>query len=1268
MASEQLDAAMDHWRAGDLDTAAALFREIAATGDPEASHLLAGLLHEQGDLDGAEAAHRSVVQSGDPVFGQRSAMAMGMMFIHAKEWPAAHRVLSIASDGADFEVAALADTALVLVCSQLGDARAAREALERARRCDSPAVAELSARLELPDFPDERVPAHDRYAAAEDEDDFLALLTCGDPEVVALASFRLHRMYADAGRFAAAREVLEHAVAAGDEGHRAEAYGLLGAVLAELGEDGEAAAAYRVAAEDPRPGVRLPALVELAEVTARLGGEGEAWSLLRRVVASGHAEHAVRARAVLARMQAETGEAAAALASVRAVLEAADGTWAPGCVALLARLLERAPDARDEIAELARTAARHPARDAAFLGALLLGHDALRPPPDAPAEGPALPDVDAGLERFRSGDLDGARRLLRRAADAGAPVQAPRAMLALAELEIGAGDREQAEELLTYVAEGDDVAQGFQAAFLLHLLRLSGEQPHPVLGALLDRRRLGREEWLARHRAVARHPDPAVSAIGAAVCGHVLASSGYDLPGAAAMLRAAADDGDPLALSYAAVACKDAPGEASALLRRAGQDGHPALAPWVAYLLGGLVATGEAREAYGPALEAGSRGLRVAAATELAARYEREGDLAAACPMYERLAAEGEPALGALALALVRLDDLEGARAACARDSGAVAAFGALLLDRDFAGAAQAFPAGDATATAFALECAYAWHRAGDAPATAHTLTLLAPVAPSRTEPPAEQPVAPLAPGDRARTWSPAALLAGLLEERGDVVGARRVLGEAAAGGDLACRRRLLVHLLVQGDLDAVVAEAERAVAGGDPETTATGYRTWGAARRASGDLEEAARLFRSGVAVGFPGATPGLRVELARVLRELGDHAGADREIRLAVESDDPAAVAGGGVLLGGWLREEGDLHGAARAFAAAAGAGVGGTALDDLDALAREACLRGDHGLALDVLDLLGTHLRAGVAGLAVELGDMCADPAAVRRYYELAGTDPFTELRAAERLEELGETAQARAVYARLSDHEDADVRFVATGALAAQPVIPAPPVIPVASIIQPVVPTTPVAQPVTPGAPVAVIVPEAAVSGEGAFDRAGDLLGGGRVEEARRVYLGLVDGPDGDLAVRAMIALGRTHHDEDADRARAWYLRAVEEGGGHEGAMHLGALAERDHDFPEALTWYQRVIDAGGEQAGSAAAHLGGLCYHLGDRDGALRYYELTLGLTEQGDLVAEAACRLGEIRYERGDLEAARHLLRRAAATGDATFATAATALLARLHP
>jgi cellulose synthase operon protein C len=180
----------------------------------------------------------------------------------------------------------------------------------------------------------------------------------------------------------------------------------------------------------------------------------------------------------------------------------------------------------------------------------------------------------------------------------------------------------------------------------------------------------------------------------------------------------------------------------------------------------------------------------------------------------------------------------------------------------------------------------------------------------------------------------------------------------------------------------------------------------------------------------------------------------------------------------------------------------------------------------------------------------------------------------------------------------------------------------------------------------------------------------LVGAGLVEEGRATYERVLEAGDAGLAARAMVALGQTYHDVDEERARDWYVRAAGTGEGHTAAlaaMYLGALAKRNRDFPEALSWYQRVIDAGDPESGMAAAHLGELCYWIGDRDGALRYYELTLGLTEQADLVAEAACRLGEIRYERGDLALAGHLLRTAADTGDPAFAPQAEQLLRKLR-
>ncbi|MFC5816553.1 tetratricopeptide repeat protein, partial [Nonomuraea harbinensis] len=671
MTSEQLGPAMDRWEAGDLEGAAALFREVAATGDAQASHLLACLLEEQGDLDGAEAAHRAVIQSGDPVYGQRSAMAMGMMLINAREWPAAHRVLSIAADGADFEVAALAETAMVLVCTELGDEAGAGQALDRARRSGSPAVAELAARLRLPDFPPAGS-ARELYEQARDEDDYRELLTGGDPEVVSLSAFRLYRQYADEERFEEARAVCEHAVAAGHPDHLSMAYKLLGAVLVDLGEYAESVAAYARAAEDPRPEMRLPALLEQAKVIGHLGDEDRTKAIFRRVIASGQREYALEAQACLAQLHTEAGEVAEALDALRVVLTAGESEWASVSVTLLAMLLERHAEAYEEIMELVCAASRHPDPDAAFKAALLLDHDARREPLSDPVEEQALQDADEGLAQLRAGDLAEARRLLRRAADSGAGAQAVRAMMALAELELGEGDREQADELLTYVAEGEDVPQGFTAAFLLCLLERSGDEPHPVLRAVVAHQRLGREEGLARYREAMDAADPGVAAVGTAVFAQVAGSLGLDLSEAAGLLRRAAGSGDPLALSYAAVIGRDVlreRDEAADLLRRARLGGHPALAPWVAHALAGM--TDElalAREAYTEALSSTHEGLRREAAAGLARVYEEQGDLLAACRLHERVIAHGGRdavrAAWLLGLTRVRLDDLEGARAA----------------------------------------------------------------------------------------------------------------------------------------------------------------------------------------------------------------------------------------------------------------------------------------------------------------------------------------------------------------------------------------------------------------------------------------------------------------------------------------------------------------------------------------------------------------------------------------------------------------------------
>jgi FimV-like protein len=115
------------------------------------------------------------------------------------------------------------------------------------------------------------------------------------------------------------------------------------------------------------------------------------------------------------------------------------------------------------------------------------------------------------------------------------------------------------------------------------------------------------------------------------------------------------------------------------------------------------------------------------------------------------------------------------------------------------------------------------------------------------------------------------------------------------------------------------------------------------------------------------------------------------------------------------------------------------------------------------------------------------------------------------------------------------------------------------------------------------------------------------------------------------------------------------------------MNLGLIAKKRRDLATATSWYRQVIDSGHDNAGLAAAHLGELGYLLGDSVTASRYYGQSLALTDDGELVAEAAFRLGEIRYHDGDRPAAIGLLHQAVSTGEPDFAEQAAALLKQIE-
>jgi tetratricopeptide (TPR) repeat protein len=120
-------------------------------------------------------------------------------------------------------------------------------------------------------------------------------------------------------------------------------------------------------------------------------------------------------------------------------------------------------------------------------------------------------------------------------------------------------------------------------------------------------------------------------------------------------------------------------------------------------------------------------------------------------------------------------------------------------------------------------------------------------------------------------------------------------------------------------------------------------------------------------------------------------------------------------------------------------------------------------------------------------------------------------------------------------------------------------------------------------------------------------------------------------DGDP--EAVYALAQSHLQAgDHSAARAAYQRAAERPSSvqEDAIFNLGLLAKQQRDLTEARWWFGQYIDAGWSAAPLAAAHLGELCYWLGDKEGALHWYEYTLGHTEVAELVEEAEQRMAEL--------------------------------------
>ncbi|MEU5883028.1 tetratricopeptide repeat protein [Spirillospora sp. NPDC047279] len=1293
--AERLSAANAQWRQGDLDGATTALREIVVAGDaetgPEAAYTLGRVLQDGGDLDGAAAVHRSVLAGGHPVFAQRSAILLGMMLVDADQWALAHRPLSAAASGPDAEITLLAEITLVSVSRRLGDFGGAAAALERARRSEHPRAAELTAELETPRWPDdggererEAWAAYEAITALDEHEDTPGsevvetaldrMLTHGMPELCSKAAFRLYSIHAARGEFGDCRRVMEHALAAGDPAERGRSEKLLGAALVDLGEPIEALEAYRRAAEDHRPEIRLDALIEQSKLARELGDDEECRALLRRVAETGHPRFSVEARACLGQVHAEDHEIDEAVACWRVVLDA-ESEFHIGAVHFLGMMLHGLADddpRRTAIIELLHRAAELDDSDVSFQARLTLAQaeTAVRGPDEEREQ--ALDDCDTALEMVRAGDLPGARALLRRVVDAEVGDQSDRAARTLALLELGEGDAEQAEELLAFIADGADFANGFAAAVDRHLI-LAGED-HPVLAAFVDYQRHGREVGIARHQECAEHPDAAVAALGSSVLAQVIVSLGAPLSQGVQLIERAAGAGDPLALSHAAVLSwllrgGDDPDTAIELLRRAAAGGHPALSAWVSLALGGaLVARGreddadEALAAYTRVRDGGHPGLLMEAHTGLLQILEGRGDLAGAAAAHERIIARADRLLAPrsawlLGFTRVRTDDLDAARSAFDlvpedhEELGPDGVFARRLLDRDLAGARAALAAvrerGDDHQSfmtgQLALESAHAWQRGGHLAAAEAALSLVAEDGPPEL------------------VQEAALYLGALRNDAGDEAGAAEAWDRAAAGDDAFLARR--------------------------------GARWLAAARRDKGDLEGAAAAFRQALD-GMPTDEDGFAEVLDEAVGALAAVGRADeaRVLQAAKAGDVPHPDLVVGTVLG----RLGDLTGAAaylrKAIAdhpadveAVEASGVACVELARVLARRNETAEAADHGRrAVALFERLAEigvpYAPEQVAAASLELGDhltALGDTGSARPCFERAAEaeEPAVQMQARERLGvatakerallRLGEGDRDGALALYTEEYGSSDLAGLRMSLLDADRDA-------VRSLLDRLRPTEHAATASTLLAETCLLwvrqddaeahavfdllveygraedVAEAAEHLTRACDLGGDFDAAITVAERGAA----VDHPRAIACLRLLVSL--LADGDDHDRAEEAVRRALDSGDRDavtDGLLARAVLAERRDDLAAAAATYREAI------AGAALHYmphlhvgLGNALHGLGETEAACRVMERVLA-SDDHTSVMHAGARLGSWLYEDGERAGAAEAFGTAAAAG-----------------
>lgn len=544
-----------------------------------------------------------------------------------------------------------------------------------------------------------------------------------------------------------------------------------------------------------------------------------------------------------------------------------------------------------------------------------------------------------------------------------------------------------------------------------------------------------------------------------------------------------------------------------------------------------------------------------------------------------------------------------------------------------------------------------------------------------------------------------AGLLLGQLHHiAGDVVEAQVIWDRAEESAESPEQfGAALRHRIVQiGETaDEALELLRRSTKSTDPSTASIGMGLLG--ERAD-DPAEAIHWFGQAAELGVPGHSDAARGRLGELLLAQGDRDAARIEFERVSRCDEPGIAARGEFGLGLIRYEEDDLAGAVAAFVKTASYAsdddLGEDALNNVRVVLDGQRAAGDHLGAANTLRRLEEVVpKAHVAEWAyetatefIEAEDNDAALIYLRCAVEIGAPEPAPEavLALGEVLHKRGELAGARQAYERvlaIGDEYRAEVAKYRMVELlkdddpaAAEELTQTPD-----GVLTPAMKAMLGLKRRDEGDTAGAIEAfrEAAGSDDDRFSPmatyalAQSLRQDGELDQARQTYLRLVESaPENRYAGQARLELASmAYHAEDDAEAREWSLRAWDSDDPElsaKAAMNLGVIAKRRRNLDEAKPWFLALMDLGHPKAALAAAHLAELHYWLEEYAEAVQFYEYTLANTDDAELVAEAAFRVGEIRYRRGEVQQARELLDRAARTEDPSFAHQATQLLAEL--